>query len=198
MLRLKMLRKKENLTQREIAEKLGVSQATYSRWENEQLQMDYAALLQISDFFNVTADYLLGRSPKKSNTPTGAVSIPVYGDVGLVKNKLFLELTGYTYISKKFAGEHKYFGIEVTDDGFAPRILKGDTVIVRRQSKCKSGDTVVLITADKMLTVKRIFKHKYGIILTEPCSEPTFLSRDDIVTGPVRIIGKVVGLIGKI
>ncbi|MBQ3427879.1 MAG: helix-turn-helix transcriptional regulator [Clostridia bacterium] len=65
MLRLKELREKRGFTQTEFAERLGVPQSTYSKWETEKRQMDYKTLIRLAAIFGVSVDYLLGRTLKK-------------------------------------------------------------------------------------------------------------------------------------
>lgn len=58
--RLKELRGKR--TQEEIAMKIGVSRARYSHYENGRSEPDNETLRKIADVFNVSTDYLLGRT----------------------------------------------------------------------------------------------------------------------------------------
>lgn len=60
--RLKVLRNKRNLLQKDLAEKLNLSQQTISLYESEKRQPDYQILQNIADLFNVSVDYLLGRT----------------------------------------------------------------------------------------------------------------------------------------
>ncbi len=53
------LRKQSNLTQEQLATKLGVSPQAISKWENETSCPDITLLTQIADCFNVTVDELL-------------------------------------------------------------------------------------------------------------------------------------------
>lgn len=53
------LRKKQGLSQEELAEKLNVSRQAVSRWEVGSAQPDASNVLQLSKLFGVTADYLL-------------------------------------------------------------------------------------------------------------------------------------------
>jgi transcriptional regulator with XRE-family HTH domain len=53
------LRKKQGLSQEELAEKLNVSRQAVSRWEVGSAQPDASNILQLSKLFGVTADYLL-------------------------------------------------------------------------------------------------------------------------------------------
>lgn len=61
MNRLKELRKKNKTTQKEIANLLGVSEMTISRWEKEtELSIKHEYINKLSDYFNVSIGYLLG------------------------------------------------------------------------------------------------------------------------------------------
>ena len=62
------LRKKNNFSQEELAEKLGVSRQAVSRWESGETMPDSPNLLQISKIFSVSADYLL-RDEIEQNLP---------------------------------------------------------------------------------------------------------------------------------
>ncbi len=58
---IRYLREDRDLTQRQIAELLNVSQATYSRYESGELDIPSLALIKLSKFYNVSIDYLLGQ-----------------------------------------------------------------------------------------------------------------------------------------
>ncbi len=53
---LKILRKQKNLTQRDIAEALHISQTSVSKYERGESEPDIEMLLRMSDFFGVTVD----------------------------------------------------------------------------------------------------------------------------------------------
>ena len=53
------LRKKKGLSQEELAEKLDVSRQAVAKWESGQVYPDISNLIQISNLFNVTVDYLV-------------------------------------------------------------------------------------------------------------------------------------------
>ena len=59
--KLKELRKAERLTQRELAEKLGISRVNYTRYETDVVRPDYETLLLLADFYNVSLDELFDR-----------------------------------------------------------------------------------------------------------------------------------------
>jgi transcriptional regulator with XRE-family HTH domain len=58
--RLKELREENNLTQKELAEKLGINAVTYLHYEKEQRQPSLELIADISVFYGVSVDYLLG------------------------------------------------------------------------------------------------------------------------------------------
>ena len=57
---LKNLRKEFGFSQKQMAEKLCISQQTYSDYENGKTEPNYDSIIEICKIFNVTADYLLG------------------------------------------------------------------------------------------------------------------------------------------
>lgn len=59
--RLKEQRKLYGLTQRQMAENLGISQPSYIRYENGTSEPSQENLVKIADIFDVSIDYLLGR-----------------------------------------------------------------------------------------------------------------------------------------
>lgn len=63
--RLKELRQKNSLTQKELADVLGVSQGSYANWENGKRKPDYLQISDIAIYFNTSIDYLTGKIDKE-------------------------------------------------------------------------------------------------------------------------------------
>lgn len=61
-MRLKEIRKKRGITQLKLAMDLNISQNTISRYETGEREADYATLIRLADYFNVSTDYLLERT----------------------------------------------------------------------------------------------------------------------------------------
>lgn len=57
--RIQTLRKSRGISQEELADKIGVSRQAVSKWESEQSSPDLDKVLLLSDYFDVTTDYLL-------------------------------------------------------------------------------------------------------------------------------------------
>ena len=62
--RINRLRKKHDLTQEEVANKLSVSSQAVSKWENDISMPDISLLIEIAELFNITVDELLGKEIK--------------------------------------------------------------------------------------------------------------------------------------
>ena len=60
--RLKELRKQRRLSQVRLSMDLNMNQNTISRYENGVREADYKTLILFADYFNVSIDYLLGRT----------------------------------------------------------------------------------------------------------------------------------------
>lgn len=64
---LKLLRKEKNLTQEHLAEQLGVSNRTVSRWENGNNMPDISLLSEIAEFYDVSIPELIYGERKSEN-----------------------------------------------------------------------------------------------------------------------------------
>lgn len=65
--RLKDLRKQAELTQVDVAEKLGISQPAYASWERGLKKPTQENLVKIAQILNVSVDYLVGNSEEKTD-----------------------------------------------------------------------------------------------------------------------------------
>ncbi len=65
--RLKELRLKKGLTQKEIAEEFGIKQPNYQQWESGKRKPSSETLEKFANFFGVTMDYLSGNDEKLEN-----------------------------------------------------------------------------------------------------------------------------------
>ena len=69
-MKLKELRTTRKLTQQQVADYIGCSSVTYSRYENGSRQPSIEVIIRLSDLFGVTIDSLLGKHEKRNNTLT--------------------------------------------------------------------------------------------------------------------------------
>lgn len=67
--RLRDLREDNDLKQKDLAKLLQLHQTTYSDYELDRLNIPVSALHTLADFYNVSVDYLLGRTNRKEPYP---------------------------------------------------------------------------------------------------------------------------------
>ena len=67
--RLRDLREDKDMKQKDLADLLRIHQTTYSDYELGKLNIPVATLHILADFYNVSVDYLLGRTNKKEPYP---------------------------------------------------------------------------------------------------------------------------------
>ena len=65
-MRLKELRKQQNISQLKLAMDLQINQNAISRYETGMREADYSTLIKIADYFDVSIDYLLERTDNPS------------------------------------------------------------------------------------------------------------------------------------
>lgn len=89
------LRKGKGLSRQELSDMFGISVHTYIKYENESTRPSYELLVKLADFYHVSTDYLLGRTPVRAmNTlPAGALSEEEVEDIDAAI------VTGYTQLS---------------------------------------------------------------------------------------------------
>lgn len=64
--RIRDLREDADLTQEQVAKKLGYHTTTYQRWEENIHSIKLRDALNIAEFYNVSLDYLAGRTNCKN------------------------------------------------------------------------------------------------------------------------------------
>lgn len=82
---LKTLRLKENMTQAQLAQKLGVTKSVISAYETGLRLPSYDILIHISKIFNVTTDYLLGLENKREIDLSGLTEDEITALLELIK-----------------------------------------------------------------------------------------------------------------
>lgn len=60
--RIRNFREDRDLTQKQVAEMLGMSQTGYSKYETVENDIPTQILIKLADYYNTTTDYLLGRT----------------------------------------------------------------------------------------------------------------------------------------
>ena len=114
MNRLKELRQEKKLSQKELAENIGVHYRTLQNWENGESQIKPEKAQQLADFFGVNVGYLLGYSEyRELEKALDKTIFSNYPDVETFLTQEIKELIGertkdfYEYIDKQFYESYK-------------------------------------------------------------------------------------------
>lgn len=202
MNKLKELRKQKDVNQSEVAKFIGISQNTYSYWENGKVKIDNESLQKLADYFGVTIDYLLGRNEKRPTPEQFSSStdhipiedlemypIPLLGEVVAgIPIEAQQNLEGYIYIS--FRPKEEYFALRVHGDSMKDAgIFDRSIVICHKQETAENGDVVVAMLNGEE-TVKRYKVHGNSVFLMPANSDfmPIPVTPED----EFMILGKVV------
>ena len=59
---LKRLRFEAGISQKQLADFIGVSQQSVNKYENHNIEPDIEMIIKIADFFNTSVDYLIGHT----------------------------------------------------------------------------------------------------------------------------------------
>lgn len=167
---LKERRLQLNLTLKEVAAKVGVSEATVSRWEGGQIAnmkrqyiAAYAAALQTTPGFIMT-----GKEEQETDTtrravsiPSGFIPMPEMVQVPLIGSiacgtPILAEENVRQYIGIPAAWRAD-FALECHGDSMAPRICDGDIVCIRKQSDVETGQIAAVRIGDEA-TLKHFYK----------------------------------------
>lgn len=196
-----------NLKQADLVERTGISKGALSSYISGKYVPKQNNIYKIAKALNVNEAWLMG-----ADVPMGRNIIPSTSSKGVTINVLGRVAAGLPIeaveniidteeISEEMAKTGEFFGLQIKGDSMEPRIYEGDVVIVRKQEDAESGDIVIALVNGNDATCKRLTKYAGGISLVSLNSakyEPMMFSEKEIESRPVKIIGKVIELRGKL
>ena len=190
---------KNSLSQTDICNTLGIKMPTFSDWVNAKTYPRIDKIELMANYFGISKSDLVEEHSNSTSSRKG-VAVKVLGRVAAgIPIEAIEDIIDTEEISEEMANTGDFFGLQIHGNSMEPRMCEGDVVIVRRQEDAESGDIVIALINGDDATCKRLRKYRDGIelISINPTYEPMFFSNDDILSKPVRIIGKVVELRGK-
>lgn len=131
-------RKRQGLTQEELAKKLGVTNQSVSKWESAQCCPDIGLLPMLADIFEISIDELFGRKNEKENHYDLCSELPWNDDntirVFRTLGKKILESTdengiiNITFPKDCYKTEGRFFKVEVMGNLNCDASINGDVV----------------------------------------------------------------------
>lgn len=194
---------KLDLKQTDLVSRTGISKGALSSYISGRYVPKQNNIYLIAKALNVSEAWLMGADvPMSRNVKSkNGITINVLGRVaaGIPINAI-TEIIDTEEISEEMAKTGEYFGLKIKGDSMEPRIYDGDVVICRQQDDAESGDIVIAMVNGDDATCKRLIKYASSIALVSLNSkyEPMMFTDKEVIEKPVRVIGKVVELRGKL
>jgi SOS-response transcriptional repressors (RecA-mediated autopeptidases) len=198
--RLRMLRHERKWRQKDVADRLGITESAYGFYEQGRREPSNETLHKLAEIFDVTTDYLLGRTDDPNGwlppdaepiDPDRLVRLPVLGKIAAGEPIDRIEnIEGYELVEPELLRGRKGFILRVQGNSMTgDRIYDGDRVVVVVQETVQPHDIAVVAVNGEYATLKRVKCQGDMCILTSsnPEYEPIIVPAKD-----VHIIGKVV------
>ena len=195
--RLKNERKKNGLSQKELADKLDMNARTYASYERGERDISTAVLLNICKVLEISSDVLLGNTTV-TFTPTdlraNTKPVPLLGRVAAgLSCHAEDNIEGYILTDSEILHEgYDYFWLTVKGDSMEPELHDGDRVLVREQETLDTECFAVVRIDGEDGVVKRVKIDRDRITLTSvnPYYPPRVFEREQM--NDVAVVGKVI------
>lgn len=192
--KIRELRTKSTMMQRDLADEVGCSTSTIGMYEQNRREPDSDTLRRIANIFGVSTDYLLGNdTPVPDNIlPLKTKLIPLLGDIACGE-PIFADEQHGSFVETSDNIEADFCLRAKGDSMTGARILDGDIVYIREQPEVANGEIAAVIIDDEA-TLKRVYYYPENkkLVLTpeNPAYEPLVYVGSEL--SQVRILGKAV------
>ena len=190
-----------NKSRNDMCEALGVKYTTFTDWVKGNAYPRIDKIELMANYFGIEKSDLVEERKLLQASKKRGVTINVLGNVAAgIPIEAIEDIIDTEEISEELAKTGSFFGLKIHGDSMEPRMFEGDVVIVRQQEDAESGDIVIAMVNGNDATCKRLLKYESGISLISLNQkyEPMMFTNEDIEEKPVKIIGKVVELRGKL
>lgn len=196
--RLQELCNNKGINVTNLALELGISRSNVTNWKNGSIPKS-DKIQKIAEYFNVSADYLLGDTDTMQPKGKG-IRIPVLGEVQAgLPIEAIEDIIDYEEIDPKLARTGEFFALQVRGDSMEPKFSQGDVVIVKQQCTVDSGDIAIILVNGDSATIKKFVRHENGVslIASNPSYLPMFYTNEEVEELPIVCLGKVIELRAK-
>ena len=121
----------------------------------------------LAEYLGVTTSDLLGET---SGSSSAGIRIPVLGTIPAgIPLEAIEDILDWEEIPVAWgSGARQYFGLRVKGDSMYPRYLEGDTVILRKETTCESGDDCAVLVNGGEATLKQVMIKGDGSLELRP------------------------------
>lgn len=202
MNRIKKFREELNLTQQDLANKLNCSKSVIGLYESETRKPSLEVLIKLSNIFNCSIDYLLGKTDVRKpveniNTPKKYYMCPVYGRISAGQPNWAEEcIEGRIPIDVELMNivdPEECFFLRVNGESMNKEIKNGAYALIRKTDVVKNGDIAVVLVNGYDATLKKFFKQGDFVVLEAMSTDPSFTTQVYGKDTEIKIIGKYLG-----
>ena len=201
--RLNTIRREAGLSLSDVADRLNreyganTNKGMISKYENGIHEPSAATLFCMSRIFNVSQEYLLGKTeeklapaPKQGAEATG-YCVKLFKSMTDRDEGVLDESETVIIPTSWLVGGQEFFAYRVSGGRFAPRYYDGDIIVFERKIKTKK-DQVALVSVDGgEAFLCFVTKKREGKIITplDPAYDTKFYTTEEIAKLPVKILG---------
>ena len=190
---------KFNVSQTEICNTLGIKMPTFSDWVNEKTYPRIDKIELMANYFGISKADLVEEQNSSSNQKPNRIN--VYGSVPAgIPIEAVEDIVDWEDIAMEWLkGDQRYIGLRVKGDSMFPKYIEDDTIIVKLQPDCESGQDAVVYVNGYDATLKKVVKNEDGIML-QPLN-PEYVPKQYDYNDeryPISILGIVVEIRRKV
>ena len=206
--KLRERRKELDLTMLQVAERVGVSEATISRWESGDIaNMRRNKIISLANALQVHPSFIMGEDEYNE----ACINSATYNNIIPLPNMKKVPLLGTIACGEPIlAQENVECRIDIPEDinaDFAlrcsgdsmidARILDGDIVYIHQQPTVNNGEIAAVLIGDEA-TLKKVYisDNMVTLIACNSAYQPLVYTNDQL--NEIRILGKAVGFTSKI
>ena len=187
--RIKKCRLDNGMTLLEVANALGVREATAQRYESGEIKnLKQETVLEMARIFNCTPSYLMGWEESAERTSEGG-KLPLLGKIAAGQPILAVEDCEYF---SPISDTRADFCLRVKGDSMIGAGIKdGDIVFIRKQDSVDDGEIAAVLVEDEA-TLKRVYLSDDAVTLISenPKYKPMIYTKKQCKN--IRILGKAV------
>lgn len=191
---MKQARKDNKISQLEIAPRLGLNNATLSKYENGKLPFPDSVLIKLSNIYNL--DYYTLPGVEKPRLVGSKETMPLIGTI--VAGRPLVTYSNPTQVQVPSEIKEKYpngYLLETSGDSMNKLFPDGQLLVIDPDEEVETGKVYAVRINGDETTVKRVIKGKRLLVLEPDSYDPSYkpmLIDDPMVLSEVYIEGRVV------
>lgn len=200
MNRIKLLREENSFTQLDLATRLNCSKSVIGLYESEARKPSMEVLIKLSEIFNCSIDYILGKSDIRNTNISNSKQFymcPVYGKISAgIPNWAEECLEGYLPIDYNLMGivnPEQHFFLKVNGESMNKVIRNGAYALIRKQDIVNDGEIAAVLVNGFEATLKRFSRQGDFIILEPMSTDKSFKMQIYDKNTNIKILGKYIG-----